>query len=463
MIRILFCAPIVFEAPWRSGAAEPSAHTDMPVRRDSRGLPFLSGSELASAFARSGSSLRPSWRGEDAEGKPMPAAIFFNDALPLPRQQPTLAHMLEIRERVVIRRDTAATMTDGHFNMEVLPAGVVFCFSCRGNAKDEAEADDMVRALEVFLARGGYLGGQTNNGLGKWRATHGTHRSFNLDTKDGLRDWLLTGSGLDWQGDPGVFGRDRWTALPERDSGEWKLHMRIAIDKGLHLTGGRKGMPVSGDPDDAQATRKRIDEQGRLWDEPVDCASAVKGRFRSAMEMLLRSHLIHEEGLGAGLVCDTLLPCDPRDKAGIPDLAAFFGHAQERKREGGCAAQWRVEEQPWYAASRRRMEHNRLDHFTQQVLDQALFTFGPLSGGETCVTVVLKKDAPPWQRQLVMHAADLLNLELLPWSGRGARGYIGISVKDIQVSKPLEECERGALNATLQAWKHEVENPKAHV
>ncbi|OQB41344.1 MAG: hypothetical protein BWY09_00604 [Candidatus Hydrogenedentes bacterium ADurb.Bin179] len=140
MIRVLFCAPLTFEAPWRSGAAEPSAHTDMPVRRDSRGLPFLSGSELASAFVRSDPSLDPSWRGEDAEGKPMPAALFFNDALPLPAQQPTLAHLLEIRERVVIRRDTAATMTDGHFNMEVLPAGVVFCFSCRGNARDASEA-----------------------------------------------------------------------------------------------------------------------------------------------------------------------------------------------------------------------------------------------------------------------------------------------------------------------------------
>ncbi|OQB37754.1 MAG: hypothetical protein BWY09_01527 [Candidatus Hydrogenedentes bacterium ADurb.Bin179] len=272
----------------------------------------------------------------------------------------------------------------------------------------------------------------------------------------------MTGSGLDWQGNCDVFGQD-WTALPEPDSGEWKLHMRIAIDKGLHLTGGRKGMPVSGDPDDAQATRKRIDENGKLSEEPVDCASAVKGRFRSAMEMLLRSHLINEEGLGAGLVCDTLLPCDPRDKAGISDLAAFFGHAQERKREGRCAAQWRVEEQLWRAASSRRMEHNRLDHFTQQVMNQALFTFGPLSGGETCVTVVLKKDAPPWQRQLVMHAAELLKLELLPWSGRASRGYIGASVKDIQVSAPLAECEKDALKATLKAWKQKVENPKAHV
>ncbi|OQB35172.1 MAG: hypothetical protein BWY09_02409 [Candidatus Hydrogenedentes bacterium ADurb.Bin179] len=463
MIRVVLCAPLTFEAPWRSGAAEPSAHTDMPVRRESRGLPFLSGSELASAFARSSSSLPPTWLGKDAGGEPVPAAIFFNDALPLPAQQPALQHILEVRERVVIQRDTAATMTDGHFNMEVLPAGAVFCFSCRGNAKDEAEADAMVRALEAFLARGGHLGGQTNNGLGKWRATHGTHRFFNLDTKGGLSDWLLNGSGLNWQGDPDVFGRDRWIALPERDSGEWKLHMRIAIDKGLHITGGRKGMPVSGDPDDAQATRKRIDEKGNLSEEPVDAASAVKGRFRSAMEMLLRSHLINEEGLDPDRVCRELLPCDPREKAGIKALADFFGHAQERKREGGCAAQWGVEEQPWHAASSRRMEHNRLDHFTQHVLDQALFTFGPLSGGETCVTVVLPEDALPWQRQLVLHAAELLKLELLPWSGRGARGYIGISVKDIQVSKPLEECEPGALKATLQAWKQEVENPKAHV
>lgn len=461
MIRVLLCAPIRLEAPWRSGAAQPSAHTDMPIRRDSRGLPFLSGSELASAFARPDATLPLSWLGKDDQGEPIPSKILFNDALPLPKQQPALAHMLEIRERVVIQRDTAATMMDGHFNMEVLPVGAVFCFSCRANAEDETEAKNMVAALETFLAKGGHLGGQTNNGLGKWRATHCTHQCYDLDKKEELKQWLVSGSGLHWQGEPDVFGQGKWNELTESHSGEWKLHMRLAIDKGLHITGGRKGIPVSGEPDDAQAMRKRIDENGELSEEPVDCASAVKGRLRSAMEMLLRSHLINEAKIDVATVCDRMLPCDPRKKAGIPDLAKFLGHAQEKNTKGNCAAQWRVEEQPWLGAENSTIEHNRLDHFTQHVLDQALFTFGPLSSGETCVTVVLKGDAPPWQRQLVLHAAELVKLDLLPWGGRGARGYIGVSVKEIE-APALEESETGALKAVIKAWQAE-KNKQAHV
>jgi len=104
-----------------------------------------------------------------------------------------------------------------------------------------------------------------------------------------------------------------------------------------------------------------------------------------------------------------------------------------------------------------KMDHNRLDHFVQHAMEGPLFCFAPLSAGQSEVVIELDKDAPSWQKLLLIHAVRLLELNILPWGGKGARGYLGARISDI---KCVEPDDTTALATEINKWAEKLKkNP----
>jgi len=444
-----------FVAPLFHGSGEESLFTDMPVLRDTRGLPFISGGALAAAFHRAQPGHPSEWLGLDSKGEPVPSRILFDDAFPVPEQRQTLAHIVETRKRVSIERHSATAIEGAHFDLEVLPVGSIFLFSCRCDAADKTEAERMRNAMESFLAAGGILGGKTNSGLGRWQAQGWTHQQYDLDDKDDLKQWLLEGHGLAWEGKTDVF--NPWQAFSAPKPPGWTITFNVNISQGVHLSSAGKGLPVSKQPDEYQAVRKRITPDGTLLEECVDYGTTIRGRIRTVMEMLLRTYLIWAKVPSEEVL--KLIPCDPRQKAGLEEVANFLGFPQPKKgaKTQDCRAKWSVQEHNWQSPACMKMDHNRLDHFVQHAMEGPLFCFAPLSAGQSEVVIELDKDAPSWQKLLLIHAVRLLELNILPWGGKGARGYLGARISDI---KCVEPDDTTALATEINKWAEKLKkNP----
>lgn len=465
--RMCFFSLLECAAPMHHGSGEDTVRSDMPVLRDSRQYPFVSGGALASAFASTvKDKTYPRWFGragenqKDAgENEMIPAGIVFDDAVPLPVQIPALKEMVEIRQRVALEADSMTASHGGHFDLEVLPVGTVFRFFCRADVASTDEEDKLRDAITAFLRNGGVLGGQSSNGLGRWVARGVAVKSYELSDPSHLVDWLINGHGFEWTGDTDSIAN--WQDFNGEDGdGEWKLTFNVSIEDGLHLSSGRKGIPIKGLPDETQVVRKRIDDHGKLTEEVVDFGSTIRGRLRTAMCLVLRTHL-KRNGVQDEVIVK-LIPIKPGQRFGDEALNRFFGAITEgnggRKKNDPSA--WKVDEPVWQGVARAKQEHIRLDHLTQHPLNTALFSFEPLSSGKMTVTLSLPKKAKDWERQLIHHAVTLMSLDTLPWGGKASRGYVGVRITDI--SNPGLNDEQ-ALSKEIGKWTNPAANAKAAV
>lgn len=428
--RLLCFALLEMLSPFHlGGGKEDTSFSDQPILRDLKNIPFIPGGTLAGGFS---SFLNPDERGawlgipvSDSDD-PSPSSIVFDDAYLLPSQQDTLRWPIEIRERNTLLRDTLTAKEDHHFQMEVLPVGTTFCFFCRGDFDSLEEKESYKARMEEFLFSGGSFGGLKNAGMGNWRTTEVGWSELNLSDPADIRIWLKVGHGLVWSGN--------WEALPGTlrvirknntfggiGGASWQMVLKVKIEKGLHLSAGSSGVPKKNFPDQTQAVRQKIDPDGQLSNEVkeyVDFGTTIKGRIRTTMEMLLRTYLLRfcrkgEEEIKA------LLPVDPTKTGSWNEVADFFGH---HKKRGG----WAVEEIPWFGDPEPSVEdHIKINEFTQQTITHAKFDFAPLARGESAVVVRLPLDAPEWQKTLVFFAGKVLALNILPWGGKGSRGYLG--------------------------------------
>ena len=214
----------------------------------------------------------------------------------------------------------------------------------------------------------------------------------------------------------------------------WQVTLKAEI-KGLHMSAGATGLPRKKFPDRAQATRyafvfDEIKKTYRLESQYVDYGDSIKGRFRTAMEMLLRTYLRKAKNPDDIL---KLVPEDPTKESTNDKIKDFFGH---KRVKGG----WAVKESSWDPESGGqplspddlfKQHHNRLCEVTQHVISGAKFEFAPLGRGISEVVVTLPASAPSWQKELVYRTAHLLALNALPWGGYGSRGYLGATLSII--------------------------------
>ncbi|MCK4447322.1 MAG: hypothetical protein KAW56_09600, partial [Candidatus Marinimicrobia bacterium] len=228
----------------------------------------------------------------------------------------------------------------------------------------------------------------------------------------------------------------------------FEIHLRVGIIDGLHLSAGSSGIPIKGMPDIQQVQRQKIDYDNgnaKFVSEYVDYGTAIKGRFRTAMEMLLRTYLHRNEIPKDNIT--KIVPADPseyNDKYVSDDLKKFFGG---KKYKGA----WSVREKVWTNPHLSREDHIKIDEFTQQTIEHAKFDFAPLSQGKTDVFILLNPGHnESWQKTLLYLTAELLALNLLPWGGHGSRGYLGATIT-------FENCEDIKEKTDLNKFKSFIE------
>jgi CRISPR/Cas system CSM-associated protein Csm3 (group 7 of RAMP superfamily) len=436
-------------------------YSDQPILRDVAGIPFISGGALAGAFAAClDSSKKEKWLGITSDKKTQkdtpPSLVTFNDVYPLPAQRELLTYPVEIRDGVTIMRRSLTAKEDHHFQTEVLPVGTAFPFFCRADlacGKNGTSAE-FKNKMEQFLLSGGSFGGKTNAGNGRWQVQGGKIGWLELDmssVKD-LRFWLRIGHGYQWAGDWEQLKTDLSVEPVDKkpvENQQWEMELTIKVERGFHLSAAGTGLPEKDHADLTQALRQRMTKKTngfyKLDSEYVDYGSAVKGRLRTAMEMLLRTYLRKQDLLDENKIL-AIVPDDPAPAFNLSicqEIRDFFGH---RGKKGG----WAVEEAVWNKAGTQRQDHIRLSEFTQHVIHGAKFEFEPLSAGETRVVVNLPAEAPEWQKALVWRAGKLLTLNILPWGGHGSRGYVGATFVAIMPKSIVPGVE---LRNKVAVWK----------
>lgn len=423
--RVLIYSILELASPFHLGSGRvDDVFSDQPVLRDGRDRPFIPGGTLAGAFRTSLSSVdKARWMGGDP-GDPdslQASALVIDDAGILPEQSDILRWPVEIRDQVSLERTTLSALTEHHFTMEVLPVGTRFVFSCRCDMDSSDDASAFINAFKRFLARGGRLGGKQNSVQGRWTCSKVGLRTLDLSTTNDLKEWLLSLHGFHWTGNwnglkkaqPKIEIQD---LLPLEDQSIWAVEMAVELDKGLHLSAANSGMPQKESPDLQQAWRRKIDASGKLEAEYVDFGTTVKGRLRTMMEMLLRSYLL-QKGKPPDQLC-SLIPNDPTKTARWKPAKELFGDQESKGR-------WWVDEHAWEEAETTKEDHIRIDEFTQNVMRHFKFEFAPMKKGRSKVRVCLPDEAPDWQKVLVLYAAKLAALNIIPWGGHASRGYIG--------------------------------------
>lgn len=427
--------------------------SDQPVIRDSRKIPFIPAGTLAGMFSSFlDAGLKEQWLGipPRKEQDPMPSPMVFDDAYPLQKQIEALRYPVEIRNQVSIQRNGLTAKEDHHFTMEVLPVGTVFCLFCRIDLETTEQIKRFKEKMEVFLSAGGEFGGKKNAGSGRWQAREWAAKEFVLSSGNDLFGWLTKGHGFNWQGDwnglKETLGVVPEELIPLADNKYWQMHLDVNIENGLHLSAGSSGLPIKEVPDLRQAQRAIIDEDGNLSFEYTDYGTAIKGRLRTAMEMLLRTYL-NEAGMGFEDI-KKKVPLDPTKKSGWDEIADLFGHTDKK-------GSWQVEEVPWENVDDEgREDHIRLDEFTQQAIKGAKFDFAPLRKGRSKIIVRLAGNAPDWQKELLYYAGRLLSLDILPWGSLGSRGYLGASIKFANEGSVSGSFKAGHLRQEVERQKN---------
>ena len=458
MYRISIFSELEMTTSYHIGGGVESFASDAPVLRDSRGLPFISGGALASAFSKSCSDalLSREWLGiplnsNTDDGKV--SRVIFNDALPLHKQRQSLSVVTEVRRRNSVNRETNSCQDDMLFDVEVIPAGAVMLFSCRFDAKNQEEGKQFKEYIGRYLSGGGSLGGKSRIGLGKWQASKWACYEYDLCTREGLKDWFLNGRNCNWHGSTEILQKINnnlspiTVDKPTKDN-YWTIDCVVVID-GLHMSSGSTGLPIHGEPDQVQATRKKIDTSGTLSDEYIDYGSTILGRLRSTMEFLLRTHL-----KSRGVANEQVLKAVPVDnsKSSIDDLADFFGYISKEIQSFGKCGEWCVGESKWEDPNTREESHIRVDQYQQHPMDGALFTYEPLIAGTSTIRISLPTNDCQWKRDLIRHAVTFMAMEVIPIAGKGSRGYLGAKI----VSVSDNDSGNLLLNATCRKSLKEI-------
>lgn len=444
--RLLCFSILEMESPLRLGSGtQDDPFSDQPVLRDVRNIPFIPGGTLAGAFAATlrDTETKKEWLGTPADPETPPSSLIMDDAKPLPAQEKLFTWPVEIRDSVTLLRHNLNAKQEHHFQGEVVPVGTCFCFFCRYDFSLKEGMEKFKNKMRSFLFSGGHLGGKKNAGGGTWRANQIEWRHLDLTDKEDLKTWLVKFHGLEWQGDWAKLKSLKLTKETRPDdyplSKHWQLVMKVKIDSGLHMSAGASGLPEKGQPDLTQAVRQKMVKNGEgtysLQSEFVDYGTAVKGRIRTAMELLLRTYLAKSNSKLDSESIKQIVPKDPTNQSSSNEVANFFGHKKK-------AGSWSVEEVPWEDAPVILNEDNteptssehhiKISEFTQQVIRKAKFDFAPLKRGESEVCVSLPDDAKKWQKVLVSYAGRLIALNVLPWGGHASRGYMGSELEIVE-------------------------------
>lgn len=425
------------------GAGIAHENVDMPLLRDTRsGRALLTGSETAGALRsflldrlgfgeRSEPTVakRNEWQDEerrlltrvtdlfggapgDDDGSQSP--LIVDDAL-----SALASPAIEIRDGVGLDPAWGVARDRCKYDFEVLPKGTTFPLKFELLVDDTADEHELVGTLLAALEglQGTIaLGARTSRGLGRCRAQAWQVRRWDLNDEAEWRSWLLDR--------PASNGRSCATPLEAAKQhlpdiaeaipaaarqNNWRATLHLHLKPGQGMLIRSPGL----DPGDADVGHLHSGGQ------PTVTGTGVAGPLRARAWQIARLFIDERE-------TKTLI-----DDLFGPELPGKNGAGDERKAVAARGSRLVVSEsyiEGGVFAPKNPVVRNKLDRFTQAVVDGALFEEAPLEGGRFILQLDLWPNQEDGQRQVglwLLLLRDLIRGRLaIGGTSAIARGYV---------------------------------------
>lgn len=415
--RLLARLVIEAETPLAIGSGEKDIVTDARVIRDVNGLPYIPGTALAGVIRNIlnvqnndplwGFQMKNIGRGSeivfteakilDSKGNPVDglkdSEVINNDTF---LQNYT---ELPIRQHVSITEKGVAART-GKFDEEVVYKGTRFCFEIEivSTNEDVNKLENLIRAVRTQTFR---LGGNTRNGFGKMKVISVKTKVLDLNTEDGLKNYLDKSSNLEddiiWWNN--VEEKDT-TEIPDQDYMSYELELQ-PVDFILFGSGhgDEKGEA------DMTTVHENVICNGVLKDQSLIPGTSVKGALRH------RVAFYYNKIMGEKVLA-------PENKA----VQELFGFQDEKAHRGNTL----ISDVFIKPLQRELITHVNIDRFTGGATKGALFTEQTDYGKGTFLSIKLqvKKSVledKNIEEALEMALKDICN-GMLPLGGGVNRG-----------------------------------------
>lgn len=336
----------------------------------------------------------------DNEGEQSP--LIVHDALGISPEN----HPFELRDGVRIDPKTRTAADKAKFDLQLLAAGTTFNIAfeliiTQDMLNDKECLPEMKKALAVVLnglqKRHIHLGGRKNRGYGECAVTGWRLRQFDLTQKTDLTAWLAYGR--EWADDDPKWqsGNDiaqlLGETIGERESrDQFQISANFAIDGSILI---RSGFETEFGPDMAHLESRRGQEI-----VPILSGTSLAGVMRS--QALRIAHTISgNEATATNFVRNLFgyMPVEGEDDAATRVASRVLVKETEITGNYKRLVQSRV----------------AIDRFSGGALESALFTEQPIFGGETVLTLHVKRASDAEKGLLLLVLKDL-------WAGMIAVG-----------------------------------------
>ena len=368
--RLLARLVIEAETPLAIGSGEKDIVTDARVIRDVNRLPYIPGTAVAGVI-RSILNVKdddPLWgfqkknigRGSeiifteakilDSKGKPVDGLKDSEDI----GKDPLLQNYeeLPIRQHVSITEKGVAAHT-GKFDEEVVFKGTRFCFEIEivSANEDLNKLENLICAVRTQTFR---LGGNTRSGFGKVKVVSVKTKVLDLNTEDGLRDYLNKSSNLEddsnwWDN---VAEKDS-TEIPDQDYVSYELNLQpvdfILFGSGYGDTEGNADMTT---------VHENVVHEGTLNDQSLIPGTSVKGALRHRIAFHYNKIIADKEPENVAIA--------PKNKA----VQELFGYQDDRAHRGNTL----ISDVFVKPLKSELITHVSIDRFTGGATGGALFT-----------------------------------------------------------------------------------------
>lgn len=426
---------LILDSAGHIGASSSNTQTDMVLLRDEiTGKPLLPGTSLAGVLRNHLSDVIAGYKRkepglvrfifgtddiEQSGGSTGRSHVIVYDSVgELPE-----GHAVELRDCIRVNPKTATVAEHAKFEIEVLPSGTEFPVRLEftvPNASSEDQILSCILTLASGLENGEIrIGARTNRGLGQCHVEKWNVQRYNLNSKEGWNEWMLSEHGSRPE-------RLKYSSILEalseyvpKESLERcdDNRKRIKLDMELELEGGILiGGPVH-TPDSPDIIH--ISSGG----ESIVPGSSIAGALRSRALKILNT-LANESNRANRF------------------LGSIFGSSAETDEETLMASRLLVSEAMLSGGQRLRPSRVAIDRFTGGAMDGAPFEEEVYYGGSFELSIELRNPKPAEVGLLLLLTKDTITGDL-PFGGTSSvgRGFVTGQVRVSALGENLSKYE----------------------